>query len=341
MNRLSQRKNDILLATIEDYIKDASPITSGNVKERYLPSVSSATLRSELSALEAMGYLKQIHTSGGRVPTVEGYRYYVESLLGNLKVDNSKLERISYLLGERSRSINEIVSELAKIISQATKYPTVVLMNGYDNLLIEEIKIVSLIDQNALILIRTVNGIVNNSIKTVADQKACDDAARLLTNHFSGKTIGHLIENISEVKGEIQNTINDYQELVENLILGLKQLVASKTVGIRSAGSVKMLESGESVNGAKKILDILEDEMELEKLLEVEENLTFNLAEDGEKYSGLAVVKAPLKVGGKSVGSIGVLGPQRMDYMAIASAIKFLTNELENINKLEDKNGKK
>ena len=67
--KLSQRKNDILIATIEDYIKDASPITSGLVKEKHLPNISSATLRNELNALEAMGFLKQLHTSGGRIPT--------------------------------------------------------------------------------------------------------------------------------------------------------------------------------------------------------------------------------------------------------------------------------
>ena len=81
--KLSQRKNDILLAIVEDYIKEASPITSGVVKDRHLPNISSATLRTELNALEAMGFLRQLHTSGGRVPTTEGYRYYVESLFSS------------------------------------------------------------------------------------------------------------------------------------------------------------------------------------------------------------------------------------------------------------------
>ena len=135
--KLSERKKEILLATIEDYIKDASPITSNCVKERHLPNISSATLRFELNALEAMGFLKQLHTSGGRIPTTQGYRFYVENLLGDFKFEPSKIDKVGEILSERTKSVNEIVSELANLISEATNYPTVVMMDGYDNLVIE------------------------------------------------------------------------------------------------------------------------------------------------------------------------------------------------------------
>ncbi len=340
MNKLSERKNDILLATIEDYIKDASPITSIGVHDKHLQNVSSATLRAELNALEAMGYLKQLHTSGGRVPTTDGYRYYVESLLGNFKIEPAKLEKVSEVLSERTKSISEIVTELAKIISEATNYPTVIMMNGYNNLIVEEIKIIPLIDDAALILIRTTSGIVNNTIKVKVGQKACDDAGRLLTKQFAGQRIGYMIENISEAENEIVKEVKDYETLVKSLLQGLKRLVEDKSVGIRGTGSVKLLESGEekTINSTKKVLTILENEEQLEEILQTEKNdVSFDLTDDEDKYGGLAVVKAPLTVGGKNVGTIGVLGPQRMDYSLIASALRFLTNELENIDKLEDK----
>lgn len=342
--KLSQRKNEILLAIVEDYIKDASPITSGGVKGRHLPNISSATLRTELNALEAMGYLKQLHTSGGRIPTTEGYRYYVESLFATLKIENLKLDKVKNVLNEKTRSINEIISELAKIISEITNSSTVIMMNGYDNLVIEEVKIISLIDSSALILIRTKNGFINNTIHTSANQKSCDDASKLLTKRFANKTIGYMIENISEVGNAINKEIREYKELVDCFISGLKELVNNKVVGIKQTGAVKLLESGEeaTVLGVKKVIDILEDEEQLELVLRTEEkDVTCKFADEQDKYSGLAVVKAPLIISGKNVGAVGVLGPQRMDYMLIASAIKYLTSELENLDKLEDKNGKK
>lgn len=338
--KLSDRKKEILIATVEGYIKNASPITSSSVKEKHVPNVSSATLRNELNALEAMGFLKQLHTSGGRVPTTEGYRFYVENLLKEFKLEPSKIERVGEILKERTKSVKEIVSELAKIISEATNYPTVVVMDGYNNLLIEEIKIIPLIDESALILIRTPNGIVNSSIKTVANSKACEDAGRLLTKKFKGETIGFLTENISVVEKEINKEVQDYSLLAESLLEGFKKLVEIKTFGVRNNGSVKLLESGEekTILGTKRTLEILEDEKQLEVLLKTEgKELSVSMGDENDELSNVALVKAPLVVSGKQVGTIGVMGPQRMDYSLIASALKFLTNEMENLEVLEDR----
>lgn len=338
--KLSERKKEILLATIEDYIKDASPITSNCVKERHLPNISSATLRFELNALEAMGFLKQLHTSSGRIPTTEGYRFYVENLLSGFKFEPSKIDHVSEILSERTKSVNEIVSELANLISEATNYPTVVMMDGYDNLIIDEIKIVSLLNETSLILIRTRSGIVSFSIKSRAEQKACDDAGRLLTKKFQGETIGFMTENIGLVEKEINKEVGDYEFIVQGLLGELKKLSQSKYVGVKNKGSFKLLESGEerTIVGTKRTLQILENEEELESLLLTDEReLCVDLSDDDETIGGVAIVKAPLVVSGKYVGTIGVLGPQRMDYLTIASALKFLTNEMENLNKLEDK----
>ncbi len=336
---LSQRKSEILIATIEDYIKNASPITSNSIKEKHICEVSSATLRNELNSLEAMGFLKQLHASSGRVPTADGYRYYVEWLLKDFKIEPAKIEKVSEILKERSKTIGEIISELAKIISETTNYPTVIMMNGYNNLVIEEIKIIPLIDDSALILIKTPNGIVNNTIKTKACGKSCEDAGRILTKKFCGQTIGFLINNFYEVEREINKEVTDFRLLVDNLLEGLKELSENKTVNIKS--SIKLLENnqGKDINNAKKTFEILEDQKNLEILLNTDEkDLSIKVADEKDEFSGVAVVKAPILLSGKQVGTIGVLGPQRMDYSLIASALKFLVNEMENLDKLEEKN---
>ena len=146
MKELSDRKKNILCSAIEDYIKDASPITSGGVKDKHVSQVSTATLRNELNALEAMGYLKQLHTSGGRVPTTEGYRYYVSSLLENFEVNEAMLDKVEQGLSERTTTLKEILSSVAGLVSKATNMPTVIVANGYDKLIIEDIRIIPLID---------------------------------------------------------------------------------------------------------------------------------------------------------------------------------------------------
>lgn len=337
---LSQRKKEILFAVIEDYIKDASPITSGAVKDRHLSDVSSATLRNELNALEAMGFLRQLHTSSGRVPTSEGYRYYVSSLLSDLKIDERKIDNVKDVLEHRTKSVSEIVSELAKIVSEATNYPAVVMMNGYDNLILEEIKIIPLIADNALVLLRTTHGIINNNLNIHASQKACDDASLNLTKMFTGKTLKQMIDEFDEFESVINNQLDEYKNLVENLLESIREVLQHKSMAVRSAGSMKLLamSSQDNLKNAQKVFGLLEDEEELSELFANEGQDLSVEVKGGEKgEAGYSVVKAPIIVGGKNIGSFGVVGPQRMDYSLIASAIKFVANEIENLDKLPDK----
>lgn len=338
---LSQRKKDILCAVVEDYIKDASPITSGGVKDRHLKDVSSATLRNELNALEAMGFLRQLHTSSGRVPTSEGYRYYVSSLLADLKVDENKITNVQKILEQRTKSVSEIVSELAKIVSEATNYPAVVMMNGYDNLILEEVKIIPLIADNALVLLRTTHGIINNNLNIKASQKACDDAGANLTKMFSGKTLKQMIDEFDSFEKAFKDQLDEYKNIVDNLLESIREVLQHKSMAVRSAGSMKLLAMGsqENIKNAQKVFGLLEDEEELTELFTGDEaDISVEVKGGDRGEAGYSVVKAPIIVGGKNIGSFGVVGPQRMDYSLIASAIKFVASEIENLDKLIDKN---
>ena len=327
---LSDRKKHILCSAIEDYIKDASPITSGGVKDKHIQQVSTATLRNELNALEAMGYLKQLHTSGGRVPTTDGYRYYVSSLLENFQVDEKMLDKVEQGLAERTTSLKEILSSVAGLVSKATNMPTVIVANGYDKLIIDDIRIIPLIDGEALVLFRTKSGIVNHAIKAKATEKACEDAGKYLTKKFNGKTIGELLQgdilynSIAEVEG--------FKNLLDSLISSMRDFINSRKVDIRGESATKLLNENEhqSVVETKKILDLLGDEEGLcEVVGEAEENdISITLGDENEKVEGCALIKAPIVINGTTVANLAVIGPERMDYASIASALKLVMNEL-------------
>ena len=329
-DKLKGRKHDIMISIVEDYIKDATPITSGAVQKNHLQDISTATLRNELNALEAMGLLRQLHTSGGRVPTAVGYRYYVSNLLKDLPLDYKQVEAAKDILEERTKSLSEIVSSLSKVINKAVKYPTVIFVNGYDKLTVEAIKIVPLVGHSALALIQTAGGYLTNTLDVSASEKACLDASNFLTKKFAGKTIGNMMETMEEMENEMQNEIVTFKEVLDNLIEGLKNIIAEKLLDIRHDGSLDLLaESGETGEQAKKVLKLLSDEDDLERAMEIDsDDLTVTLV-DEDDYSGLALVKAPLCIDGTPIASIGVFGPQRMDYQGIASALKVIMNELK------------
>lgn len=325
---LTPRKHNVLIGAIEDYIKDASPITSQGVQAKHIKDISTATLRNELNALEAMGYLKQLHTSSGRVPTTMGYRYYVNHLLGDITLNEDALQKVRTLLDNRSDSLTEVVGELAKLIASAVNYPTVIVANGYDKLVIQSIKVFPLVDGQALTLIQTKSGYITNTIKTGANQKACQDASRYLTKYYKNKTIKEMFDTIEETENQMLGEIASFKLIVDNLIDGMKEVLHRKKLSIETSGSAALLTEGNDTEQTKKVLKLLDNQSQLEKTLGAEEDdLSITLVEE-EAFSGCALVKAPIIIDGKAVAHVGVLGPQRMDYRNIASALKVVMMEL-------------
>ncbi len=322
---LSERKIKILNIAVEEFIKDAAPITSGSVKDRTSLNVSTATLRAELNALEAMGFLRQLHTSGGRIPTAQGYRFYVENMLKNIKATNKELKKVRDVIENRTQNLSEIVSQIAKIISQATNYPTVVLVNGIENLVLQEFKIVPLLGEKCMVLIGTDYGYLNSTIETSASPENCEDASVYLTKYFKGETMGFMMENMEQFKKGMSGEISAFQTIVDNVIIGLTKLNKKKLLNVQAQNVVDLVDN--STEDAKKVLRTLNNEKELIEVLDGDEKeISAVIAEDDEDKC--SVVRAPIVVGGNKIASIGVFGPQKMDYMGIASALKVVTEQL-------------
>ena len=323
---LSERKIKILNIAVEEFIKDSAPITSGSVKDKTALNVSTATLRNELNALEAMGFLKQLHTSGGRVPTAQGYRFYVENLLKDVKATNKELEEIKSVIKNRTQSLSEMIGKIAKLISKATNYPTVVMMNGIENLVLSEFKIIPLLDEKCMVLIGTNYGYISNTMDFSATMENCQDASNYLTKYVKGETMGFLLENIDEYMKGMSGEIEAFQEVVNNIIKGLTKMNRQKL--LNAEGAMDLVEREEDFNETKKIMKLLRDEDELIEVLDKTDDKIS--ADVGEK--GVSVVKAPILVGGNKLASIGVIGPQKMDYSGIASALKVVIDELNKRN---------
>ena len=328
---LSERRKKILCKAVEEFIKDSSPITSSGIKDTTCLDCSTATLRAELNTLEALGFLKQLHTSGGRVPTPQGYRFYVEELLRGVKATDAELEDVHKLISSRTKSLTEMVTGIAKIVSHATNYPTVVMMNNYNDLILTEFKIIPLLDNQVMVLIGTIAGYITNTLDISASALECHDASNYLTKNFKGCTIGEMVENIEAVEFGMQEEIKAFETIVDSLLGGLKRLNNQKLIDVRSEGAVKLLENSKTVEEAKKVLNMLDDKQQLESALSLSgKDIEVTVAEEKED-SIASVVKAPIVVGGKQLASIGVIGPQRMDYNRIASALKLVIEELSQI----------
>lgn len=342
--KISERKHELLISAVENYIENASPITSEKVHNTLFKNLSSATLRNELSALEEMGFLKQLHTSSGRVPTTKAYRYYVNNIINENEFSAEVIDDIKDKFVMRSAFLSDILTDIAKSINQITNFPTYVQIKGIDNLVVQGINIIPLITGQGLILFQTNAGIINNTIELAQDitEDICKDASKYLTTNLYGKTITDIIQNIDYYNELFKKQINFYQELFVAITDVLKQFTEEKSAKLVHSNTTKLLNEPEykDINEAKKLLKIIENEKEIKDIIDnIDDNssndVVFTIGEENlnEKYSDYSIINTNYHIGNGVVANVSVLGPERMNYAKIASALKYISDEIKKYSK--------
>lgn len=336
---LSDRKREILLNAVGNYIDNAIPITSGNVQNSAFTSLSSATLRNELNALEEMGFLKQLHTSGGRIPTSRGYKYYVDSLLSSQKFDSAVVDSIKEKFDKRSNFILDVVDGLAKNVSDVLKLPTFISMQNSESFVIKGINIIPLITGQALVLVQTDVGIMNNTITLNENltEENCKDASKFLTTNLYNKKIKEIIDNFDYYNDLFKNQIKYFQEFFSFITETLKNYSNLKT----HSNISNLLENPEykDIGSAKKFLSLVENEEKISKIIkDIDEtsnnDIVYSIGEDdSDEYSEYSIIKANYSLKNGVIASVGVVGPKRLDYCRIASALKYITEEINQMDK--------
>ncbi len=347
--KLNDRKRQLVLGVVESYIENALPVTSERVQSNLFNSLSSATLRNELSALEEMGYLKQLHTSSGRVPTTKAYRYFVNHLIENQNFDVDVMEQVGQRFKERSGFLLQTIDDVAKKIGEIIEYPVFIKTSGYEELVVKGINIIPLITGQALMLIQTNEGIINNTfnLKPYITEEHCKDASKFLSTNLCNKKVADILENFDVYNNMFKKQINYFNDLFTSLTEMLKLYVTKGTSSVVRGNTTKLLEKPElkDVNSVKKFLNIVENEDSIKEIIEnIDEhsnNIVFSIGEENqsEEFNNYSIVKANYTLPNGITASIGVLGPERMDYAKIASALKFIVDEMNNIHK-GDKDGK-
>ena len=182
--QLDERKYLILQAIIDDYISTAMPVGSRTISRKSGVSCSPATIRNEMSDLEELGYLDQPHTSAGRVPSNKAYRLYVDHLLKAAKLSSDERERIQDHLTSRSKQVESVIRNAAEVLSDATKYTSVIVAPKLGSLRIRHVQLVPVADRTALMVIVTNAGIVKDAVIRVPEGLDADDLysiSRVLT----------------------------------------------------------------------------------------------------------------------------------------------------------------
>lgn len=335
---LDERKKKVLQAIVEEYINTAEPVSSSSISNKYDLDCSSATIRNEMADLDKKGYLEKVHTSSGRIPSAKGYRYYVDELL---KDDNISLEEVKYISDKLEIKVHEI-EDLTKItantISEITHYTTVTIGPKADEQIIQEIKFVMLGTKMLLAIIMTDTGMVKETIIKF-DEDINEKQIETLNYVFNNKLKGEPIKKIDRPLEEyLFDEMSDMVKVIKPIITQIKKVLFQESQ-IYLEGARKELDLPEfnSLQVAKNFMNILDKRELMEDMLNsgFAEDINVYIGEenDKEELKDFSVVTFKHKVGNKDMGTIGIIGPKRMDYSKVISVMKYISKKLNQDNK--------
>ena len=329
---LEERKKQILQAIIEEYINTAEPVSSNLLVEGYGLEFSSATIRNEMAELEKMGYLEKTHTSSGRVPSEKGYRFYVDELL---KDDNISIEEIKYISDKLETKVNEIedlTQITANTISEITHYTTVSIGPQAKEQNIEEIKFILLGTKMLMAIILTDNGLIKETIIKF-DEDINDKQVETLNYMFNNKLKG---KPLSEISGNLEDYL--YEEMsysvkvIKPIIDQIKKVIQKETIHLEGQNKAFELPEFNSLEIAKNFMNVLDTKDLMTDMLNTgfAQDITVYIGEENEKeeLKDFSIVTFKHKVGNKDLGTIGIIGPKRMNYSKVISVMKYISKKL-------------
>ena len=330
---LDERKRKILKEIIDEYIESAEPVSSAIIVEKYETDISSATVRNDMAELEKAGYLEKPHTSAGRIPSSKGYRFYVDELL---KDDDISLEEIKYIqekLETKMTGIEELTKIATTTLSEITHYTTVSVSSKASKQIIEEIKFVLLGSRMLMGIIMTDTGLVRETIIKFEEditQEQVDTLNYFFNNRLKGEPLDKIDTSFEEyILRELKYSVNIIKPIIEQI----KKLVEEEeSIYLEGANKSFELPEFKSLELAKNFVNILDTKEVMLDILDsgFAEDIKVYIGDenDNEELKDFSIVTFKHSVGEKDVGTIGIIGPKRMNYSKVISVMKYISKKL-------------
>lgn len=329
---LDERKATILRAVVTEYIETAQPVGSGHVASSTEVNVSSATVRNDMAALEAEGYLAQPHTSAGRIPTEKGYRFFVDQLGGPGKLGASESQQVRSFFSHAHGEMEQMLADTSRLLSSLTRYAAVVVGPQHEVATIKSVQLVSLSPRIVLaVLVLSSGAIEKHSVElsTDTEELVVNAAAVRLASVIVGQTLAAVATIDPEIS--LTGEASDVATVLRAAFVSLRGDHRHDDQ-VFIGGTSDMVSSFDAVRTVSEILRILEQQLVVVSLLEdvLDRGLSVAIGREtgNEALADCSIVVAPYMVDGETAGSIGVLGPTRMHYDQALSAVAVVATRL-------------
>ena len=333
--RLDYRKRRILQAIIDEYIDTAEPVGSRSIAKKHELGLSSATIRNEMADLEEMGLLAQPHTSAGRVPSDKGYRLYVDRLM---ETRNLTLDEINAVTNELNLKINElgaVIRNASAVISKLTKYTAVSLTPIPEDTEITAIEAVGIDQHKVCIIVVSKSGTVKSSIVSLPvryTEKELSAFTQICKKRLCGSVndhINHTAADIIRAEASGYGIDDTAVNLMLEAVFACIMQMCNTEVYLNGTTNIMGFPEFRNVERAREFLEILEEKKAIGNLLSEfarDERIKMLIGNENpiEEIKDCSIVGATYSAGNTVFGTIGVIGPKRMEYAKVVSIIEYI-----------------
>ncbi|MEA1960345.1 MAG: heat-inducible transcriptional repressor HrcA [Bacillota bacterium] len=334
---IDERKKLILESIIKDYVETAEPVGSRAVVRRHSLNISAATVRNEMADLEEMGYLEQPHTSAGRIPSQQGFRYFVDCMMEKENLTEEEATFLHQLLGERVEEWSTVVEGVSHFLSQITNYASFIIVPSVKVSQFRYLQIVPLREGQALVLLVTDMGLIMHRKIDIPPSIKSEDLqiiADLFNRIFQGRRLNELkrsdLQNLRDELRQRRSVIDSALDAID----GLLDNAAEDKVVISGALNILKEPEFKDLDKLKRILMLLDTEGQLRDIVpdEVSEEVNIRIGRENEleDIQEMSVVVAGYKAAG-AMGKIGLIGPVRMEYGKAAGTVESVRSIIEEI----------
>ena len=337
--QLSERKKLILKAKIEAHIEHGEPVGSNYLMKNKGINYSSATIRNEMADLEEMGFLEQPHTSAGRIPSDKAYRLYVDTIMNRAQISRDEIKRIRNHFSSKISEVDEILKQTAVAISSVTNYTAMVLAPELDCDTLRHIQLVPLVPGKALLVIVTGTGFAKDAVVHVPPSvrsEELEQISKFLTKRLYGTRMDMVADRITS---ELEAEMADRKVFLSNIADGIERKISPNRKSVELAGAGNMLHYPEyaDLQKARNFLSAVEGRDALYNMLKRASSLEFTITigseNEQDELKDCSVVTATYRMGDQNMpmGTLGVIGPTRMNYGKVISVLEYMRRSLGEI----------